>query len=341
MKILKTTSLLLFILITSCSTETEVGWKEIKSTNTPSVRYDSCYFYQTTTNSFYIVGGRNSQNQSYNDIWKLDISKGSWSQKPTPSGASLDSVGRMNYCAFDKDNDLLYLYGKNSSGNTLPSEILKWAVNDNILEEIAPSSVPDTSRGHSIILLKSGLSEPSLVIFGGEDTGSVKNNDIKTFSLSSKKFETLNISGIKPPERTNHIAVLSKNNKMIVIGGESNSGSLKDIWSFDFTTKSWTEINSVNSKIDGYYNSHFYSDSDNSIIFYGGKNSTGKFLSNFIKYDITNNTWEELDSNPQPSELSGSAIISPSKGKFYLFGGNSMNSNQEPVSTNKTWKYSY
>ncbi len=323
-------------IVFSCSSEDDISWKEISSSETPSVRYDTCSFYQESNNSFYIIGGRSSQNQRYNDVWKFSIADKEWS-KVSVSGTSLDSGGRMNYCVYDDKNDIAYLYGKNGSGNALPSNILKYYVNQNKLEELASSSIPDTSlRGHSISLLKSGLSEPSLIIFGGEDAGGTINNDIRVFSINSKTFEKLNVSGTKPSPRTFHTAAIS-DSKLIIIGGKANSGAINDIWSFDFTTKKWTQVNS-NIPLKGYYNSSFYNKNNNSILFYGGKNSNDN-LSNFLKYDINENSWETIDNSPKPGALSGSAIFVSKNEYFYIFGGNFLNDKNESTSTNKTWSY--
>lgn len=338
MKIIKYLILLFIALIVlSCSSEENTNWKEIKSSNTPSARYDTCSFYQESTDSFYIIGGRSSQNQRYNDIWKFSIEKKEWSKVST-YGTSLDSAGRMNYCAYDDENEIAYIYGKNGSGNALPSNILKYYVSQNKLEEIASSSIPDISlRGHSVSLLKSGLPEPSLVIFGGEDAGGTINNDIRIFSINSRTFEKLNVSGTKPSPRTFHSAIIA-DGKLIVIGGKASSAPINDIWSFDFTTKKWTQISS-NIPLKGYYNSSFYNKNNNSILFYGGKDSDNN-SSNFLKYDINNNTWETIDDTTKPGALSGAAISVSKDNHFYIFGGNFLNDKNEATSTNKTWSYS-
>ena len=46
-----------------------------------------------------------------------------------------------------------------------------------------------------------------------------------------------------------HSAVIS-NNKMIIVSGTSDSGNSNDIWSFDFTTKAWTEISLDDENIE-------------------------------------------------------------------------------------------
>ncbi len=337
MKSFKLLTAFLVIFAFSCSSEDTIkGWKEISTSTTPPVRYDTCSFYQKSTDSFFIIGGRSSENKKYNDIWKFNISSEEWSEV-SPSGTALEIGGRMNYCIYDTLNDVAYIYGKNGSGNALPSNILKYYVSQNRMEEIATSSVPDTSlRGHSVSLLKTGLPEPSLIIFGGEDAGNTMNNDIRIFSLNSRTFEKLNISGIKPSPRTLHTAVIS-NNKLIIIGGKSSSTSSNDIWSFDFTSKKWTQISS-DIPLKGYYSSSYYNQEENTVLFYGGKDSNNN-LSNFLKYDINKNTWQTIDEAPKPGPLSGAAIITSKDNNFYMFGGNFLNDKNESTSTSKTWSY--
>ena len=340
------TSLLLFITIIlgvfsiSCS-EDSSGWQQISASNSPSSRYDSCSFYQNDIKSLYIIGGL-TENQKYDDIWKLDTKTDKWKKLSAPSGGlNLEAGGRINSCAFDQDTDSLYLYGINQGGNASPSRILKWYVNDNRLEEIAASNLLGTSRGHSLLLLKKGLSEPSLVVFGGEDAGYNKNNEIRIFGLNSKKFETLVITGLKPEARILHAAAISKNNEMIIIGGKSTS-PLNDIWSFNFSTKKWTLLSDDNKNIKAYSTSNTYSQEDSSILLYGGKSiSSSKFSSTLVKYNMNKKSWSEIDSNSEPGALSGASEILTPSNDLYIFGGNSINSKNETVPTNALWKYTF
>ena len=322
----------------SCTEDEKTGWNEVKSDNAPSARYDSCSFYQNSIKSFFVIGGL-TQDTRLNDIWKFDTNTNSWREVPTPSGVSLKDAGRMNYCVFDQDTDSLYLYGINEGGNASPSRILKYYVNSNKIEELASSNVPGTSRGHSLLLLKNGLPEPSLVIFGGEDGGSNKNNDVRVFSLISKEFEVLEVNGLKPRARMLHTAVISDDNKMIIVGGKSNSGNSNDIWSFDFTTKTWTEVSLNNENIQTYFTSNTYDEESNSIYLFGGqKSDSSEFSSDLLKYSIEDDDWKELNSDSKPGELSGSALILTPENNLYIFGGNSINSKNETIPNNKLWK---
>ena len=336
MKIIKlvTFSLLLFLLV-SCAEETDSPWQEIKVSNAPEARYDTCSFYNPASKSIYIIGGRSSQNKKFNDVWVFDIRNKKW-VKLSPAG-TIDKGGRMNYCIYDEKNNLVYLYGRNAGGNSLPSNIVKYDLINNKFTEIAPSNLPDTSlRGHSVILLKSGLQEPSLVIFGGEDAGNTINNDIRVFSILSKTFTKLEISGEKPKERIFHTAILTPNNKMLVIGGKSTSGTLNDMWEFDFNTKKWKKL-SDNIPLNAYYTSYFYDKNRNKIFFYGGKKDD-EILSKFMSYDLKTQKWETIDQNPKPKKLSGSAVNADDD-YIYIFSGNYINDKNESVSTNKLFRY--
>jgi len=245
----------------------------------------------------------------------------------------------MNYCTYDEENDLVYIYGISEGGNASPSQILKWTLSSHSLEELAASNIPSTSRGHSLLLLKKGLAEPSLVIFGGEDAGGNKNNEIRYFSLNSKKFEILEVTGDKPKKRLLHTAAISTDNKMIIIGGKSGSVQYNDVWSFDFGTKKWTKLISDNKDIKTYSSSSFYNKKDNSILLYGGSlSNSDKFSSDLLSYDISNNKFEVLEENAKPGELSGSSMIVVSSNELIIFAGNSINSKNEVVSNNKLWK---
>ena len=339
MKLLKYSFLIFLVAFASCSGDDEGGWTKLDEKNSPEARYDACSFYNPDSDSFYIIGGRSSQNKKYNDIHTFDIRNKKWI-KLNPSGIVLDKGGRMNYCVYDYENHFAYLYGRNAGGNSMPSNIVKYDLVNNRLTEIAASNIPDTSlRGHSVVLLKSGLGEPSLVIFGGENAGNTKNNDIRVFSLISKEFKKLEVSGEKPKARVFHTAVVTLNNKMLIIGGDSSSGVLNDIWSFDFSSEKWKKIAS-DIPLSSYYVSSFYSKKLNKIFFYGGKNSD-KITSDFLVYDIDSNKWEVPDKSPKPGKLSGASLIGSDNGDIFIFGGNYINEKNESVSVNLLYKYGY
>jgi len=332
--------ILLLSLAISCGEESNkaTGWQDLSSDIAPESRYESCSFYKEKENSMYIVGGLTSTTR-YDDIWKYEISNNVWKPIVKPAGEELKPGGRMNYCTYDEISDALYLYGISEGGNASPSRILKWKLASHTIEEVAASNIPGTLRGHSLLLLKTGLPEPSLIIFGGEDAGGTKNNSIKIFGLNSKTFKELELTGNKPKERMFHTAAISSDNKMIIIAGKSNIGQHNDIWSFDFTTKTWTELLSDNKDISTSSSSSFYNKKDNTILMYGGaKEGSSKFSSDLTSYDISSKTLKVLESNAKPGELLGSSIIVTSLNELFIFAGNSINSKNEVVSNNKTWK---
>lgn len=320
----------LCFLLYSCSEDK--AWSKISATG--PVERSSSFGFVDELNRFVIVGGK-KENQSFKDVWALNLSKKKWEEIPV-NNISLEEGEKLNYSVFNEGT--LYLAGSYKDGQAVPINIYKWEVYSNVWQKMNTESGASL-RGHTAVLLKdtSFFGEPVIVIFGGQDPSSKVQNGINIFRLETKLFETIEVSGELPKARMNHSTVISNNNKMIIFGGKNDVGILNDMWEFDFSNKMWTKISDADIDL-AYGRTTLFDKDDNSIIFYGGKNDKSEPVSGFYIYSINSKKWDSIDSSDGPGARFGISAAITSGNDIIFFGGIQKNGT-EFIEKNDIWKY--
>jgi len=84
---------------------------------------------------------------------------------------------------------------------------------------------------------------------------------------------------------------------MVVFGGQTNGGNrLNDIWAFDLTTNSWTDItpDSGSAPVIRITPASVYDSDNHQMLMFSGQSSGSTFLNDTWKFDLTTNTWTEF-----------------------------------------------
>jgi hypothetical protein len=188
-------------------------------------------------------------NPPFGEIWSLDLNDFRWAlAKPSEPiaerceyGWGYDAVGKRlivfsgypgDYASFPQDTLVLHL------------DTLTW-------ETLAVSGGLPPGRG----LPASGYDSARnrLIIFGGYDDAGVRIGDTWSLDLNTNTWMQLTPS-VSPSGRYHAAFTVyrdsSGNEKLFLFGGK-NGGNLGDMWSFDFSTGEWTEINPSGDAIAG------------------------------------------------------------------------------------------
>jgi N-acetylneuraminic acid mutarotase len=146
----------------------------------------------------------------------------------------------------------------------------------------------------------------------------------------------LNPSGAVPDARYGGAMVYdSSTGKVIMFGGSGANGPLNDIWAYDPTANTWTNLNPSGTLPKARDATALVSDaSTNKLIMFGGVGMSGQ-LNDTWAYDPTANTWTDLQpSGTVPDARAGQSMAyDPSTGKVIMFGGFGS------ASLNDTWAY--
>ncbi len=131
-----------------------------------------------------------------------------------------------------------------------------------------------------------------------------------------------------PARRTYFAKTISNNNKVFIFGGELPTQELaNDLWQYNETTKIWKKfVTQGNKPIPRIYSSITYKNSSKEVYLYGGIDALGNILNDFWKFDIENNTWEQIFINNAINiKLYGASVFNDGFDNIFLFGGKSEN----------------
>ncbi len=115
--------------------------------------------------------------------------------------------------------------------------------------------------------------------------------------------------------------------RMILFGGRTSSGDLNDVWAFDLSEETWTEITPGGGPVPDPRSTHnavYDADERRMLIWSGQKLQGGReFLNDVWAFDLEEHTWTPFDPpDPRPNVRYGTAaIFDPRARSLVTFAG--------------------
>ncbi|EGO04494.1 hypothetical protein SERLA73DRAFT_82409 [Serpula lacrymans var. lacrymans S7.3] len=178
---------------------------------------------------------------------------------------------------------------------------------------------PAGRYGHAVTMVGT-----KFFVFGGQVDGEFL-NDLWAFDLNSLRtraawelFEPIPGSE-RPAQRTGH-ACITFGDRIIVFGGTDGQYHYNDTWSFDASTRRWTELQCIGF-IPSPREGHAAALVDDVIYIFGGRGVDGKDLGDLAAFKMSNQRWYMFQNmGPSPSGRSGHAMASMGSRVFVLGG---------------------
>jgi N-acetylneuraminic acid mutarotase len=159
-----------------------------------------------------------------------------------------------------------------------------------------------------------------VILFGGDDGSMNGFADTWIYDLLTNTWTQMSPS-TSPPARLWHSMVYdSHSRKVILFGGEGQSGDFADTWVYDLPMNTWTQMSPPTAP--GYRMGHtmVYDSYSRKVILFGGFDSW--YLNDTWTYDLPTNTWTQMSSLTAPSERAFHSMVYDSHSrKVILFGG--------------------
>ncbi|KAJ7107616.1 hypothetical protein C8R43DRAFT_1044594 [Mycena crocata] len=180
---------------------------------------------------------------------------------------------------------------------------------------------PAGRYGHAVTMAAGS----KFIVFGGQVDGEFL-NDLWSFDLNSLRSRATwelcePASAERPAQRTGH-ATITFENRIIVFGGTDGQYHYNDTWSFDLTTRKWSELQCIGF-IPSPREGHAAALVDDVIYIFGGRGVDGKDLSDLAAFKISNQRWYMFQNmGPSPTGRSGHAMAAVGT-KVYVLGGES------------------
>jgi len=227
------------------------GWTDVSGDTAPSAR-GRYAVSSDPAGRVLIYGGRwrqagTSGNYTlYSDLWAFDTATNGWSEvDPGTTGAPSPRYYAVS--AYDSDAGRLFVYGGDTNPSALtinPSQEV-WSYGGGAWQQESPTgTVPAPARLYMAYTYDSQRNR--LVVFGGQvgDFVSPGLNDLYALDLSSMTWSQLHDgTGTAPAGRFS--AMMSYDaarDRYLVFGGHADPGVANDLWAFDPTAGSWSEL---------------------------------------------------------------------------------------------------
>ncbi len=212
----------------------------IAAKNPPAARSRGNMVYNALTSVAYVYGGRASGSAlSDDDLHVLDMATSTWSKltvDPRPRALVGSSMVWSQDCACG------YLFGGGSSTLLLAET---WRFDTAPTPRFTKLETPSapSPRNDSTWVVVPG--ERRALLFAGSkgvQSGTFM-NDLWSFDFQTEKWSPVETKGTAPPARRGAFATLDRTRKRMIIGlGESKSGSLDDLASFEIATSTWSAL---------------------------------------------------------------------------------------------------
>lgn len=131
-------------------------------------------------------------------------------------------------------------------------------------------------------------------------------------------------TGDVPPPRSNSSSIYDPlGHRMIVFGGRASGGDLNDVWAFDLSSRSWSEItpSAGDAPPPRRTAGGVYDPDHHQMIIWSGQGSS--LFNDVWAFDLTNGTWFEFNApDPKPNNRYGIAsIFDPASKGLVTFAG--------------------
>ncbi|MFX1511548.1 MAG: Kelch repeat-containing protein [Promethearchaeota archaeon] len=133
-----------------------------------------------------------------------------------------------------------------------------------------------------------------------------------------------NLPSSSPSNRYSPAMVYDSDNLVtLIFGGASDNQNnhLNDTWILDYTTRSWTKLNPINSPSARFNAGIVYDSYHKKVILFGGT-SEGTFKADTWIFDFQSNQWTEVfpETSP-PRHVDPAMIFDPINNRAIIFGG--------------------
>ncbi|XP_017767920.1 PREDICTED: F-box only protein 42 [Nicrophorus vespilloides] len=228
--------------------EFNILWKTITpEAMAPTITKRYSHAAAIHNNSMYVFGGCACSMTTFNDLWRLDLSKRQW-VRPLTMGTYPSPKACSTMVCY---KDTLVLFGGWTYPSAFPlhqtwylfNELHTYDIIENQWSSISNEVTPPPTAGHSVTIQKEWM-----VMYGGLQRASNAVHSIKTSDIWKLNLETLTwhkqeTGIIKPPGRYGHSQTWLDDNNLLIMGGSGGpSVNYSDAWRLTLTDNLWTWV---------------------------------------------------------------------------------------------------
>lgn len=303
---------------TAGQTAAQGGWERLGDGDGPAPRSEHTLAADAEGNGLVLFGGRDDGGTALGDTWRFDAEASSWR-----AIAGAGPAPRFGHAvAVDADAGVFYLYG-GQVGSTFFDDTWRYEFATDTWVQLETTAPPAPRYGHSAVLTGNGQ-----VVISHGFTFEGRFDD--TWSLNPDSGNWTDISpdagAARPLPRCLHEAIWDTvSDRMLLFGGcASGYGPcpLGDLWSFDLSTRSWSEVTPATGPSPRTNPALVYDEANRRAILLAGSSDTG-FQSDAWSIDLNEEVliWTEQQASDSTPAARGSHDAAVLNGVAYVFGG--------------------
>jgi len=230
--------------------------------------------------------------------------------------------------AYDEANGRLILFG-GAEWNAGVFYDDTWAYNysSNEWVELSPLVRPPPRFNPGVAYIPD---RQAILIFGGYKPPDRNLGDAWLFDVKTDTWRELEPSNSPTPRSNVGMAYDTKNGRVILFGGSSNSEyPTSDTWAYDFESNTWTEMHPAASPKPQYGVGMVYDSLNERILLLEGhwvtRDESGRVRDGYdgglYTYDYTADDWTEIECSTPPGRYWYSTAYDADLGRMIVFGG--------------------
>ncbi|NHJ86703.1 MAG: hypothetical protein FK734_14660 [Asgard group archaeon] len=287
----------------------------------PLSRYGHRMVYCTTDENIYLFGGDFTYESEIDlpYLWCLNLETRIWQKmsdtvKPSP---------RMSHgFVYDHDKNQIILFGGLSTSTYV-------RLNDLWLYDITTSNWTELSKvikpaARSDMGIYYDPTIEGVVVFGGYSQYDTKYNDTWIFYTNNQTWIEIDPE-IAPSARYGQQMVFDAINQVgLLFAGRDAISYTNDIWIFNATNLTWTQLNPLHTPITRYWHTMTIANERKQLFVFGGRNDdyTESALGTTVVYNISASDCTEYSSMPHPESRFLTAMVYHEElDNLFLFGG--------------------
>jgi beta propeller repeat protein len=296
-------------------------WQEMNPEpggDNPLARFGHAMAFDTSKNKVLLFGGRNGS--YYNDTWFYDLTSNSWTLQNPSTKPSERSGSPM---VFDPINNKMVIFG-GFDGNY---DDETWIYDTTYEKWLQKSShiLPPPRERHSMTY---DSFYKKIVLFGGSHSSSpYRASDTWLFDIESNTWLEKKPL-VNPSARYGHSMVYDSSNKITVLFGGWDGTYDNETWIYYIFNNTWLKVRQGSTPgadpSARYGHSMVYDSTNNLVILFGGKDSSGYNYDTWV-YNSTANNWTKKRDGIPPSDpdprMYGDMVYDLNNTKTILFGG--------------------
>ncbi|MFQ6128502.1 MAG: kelch repeat-containing protein, partial [Thermoplasmata archaeon] len=270
--------------------------------------------YSPKSRKILLVSGDNGLETDFVQTWIFDLAEGNWTKLDNLKGVP---PSRMESAmVYIPGNDSALLYGGRWD-HTILDDLWTFNFSSETWSEGNTTSSPGPRNGHSMAY---GSKENSVYLFGGRG-----DDNNKTMKLNLTTMEWTEVSTNESAIARMGISMIYDllKDRLIIFGGDSfvSSDSNNQTKVLNLSSGEWSWIYTPPNLTPRAWQSMVYDNVTNSAILFGGMDKNGKRIDEMWKLNLTNDSWDQLDSSLSPSARFGLSMVSLGNSQMFLFGG--------------------